>query len=469
MVGFVPACRRARHRFSPGRPMTPTTSMRPLLVIVLAAGKGTRMKSATPKVLHQVGGRSMLGHVLALAECVRADRLAVVIGPGMDQVRAEVAKAAPHAAVFVQSEQRGTADAVLAAKDALAGWLGDCIVLYADTPLIEAETIAKLQAALSKGAGVAVLGFHAADPTGYGRLLTDAGGNLVAIREEKDATPQERRVSLCNSGVMAFALADTACVLARIGNTNAKGEYYLTDAIEIARADGATTAVVVCPETEVLGVNARDQLAVAERLFQTRARSRAMADGATLIAPDTVWFSYDTRIGRDCVIEPNVFFGPGVTVADYVLIRANCHIEGALIASGARIGPFARLRPGARLGEDVHIGNFVEVKNVTMGQGSKANHLAYLGVDANIGAGTIFCNYDGFNKHTTEVGDGAFVGSNSSLVAPVKIGAGAYIGSGSVITKNVAEGALALERSTQEERPGWAAKFKAMMSRKKQA
>ena len=452
--------------------MTLNVAPRPLLIIVLAAGKGTRMRSALPKVLHAVGGRSMLGHVLALAECVQADKIAVVIGPGMDGVRAEVAKLAPAAAVYVQAEQRGTADAVLAAREAMAGWAGDTLVLYADTPLIEAQTIHQLRAKLSAGAGIAVLGFHAGDPTGYGRLLTNDAGQLTAIREENEATANERAVTLCNSGVMAFAMPNTASILERIGNANAKGEYYLTDAVEISRADGATTAVVVCPETEVLGVNARDQLALAERLYQTRARARAMAEGATLIAPETVWFSHDTRIGRDVVIEPNVFFGPGVTVGDNVLIRANCHIEGAIIGAGARIGPFARLRPGAALAEDVHIGNFVEVKNVAMAAGSKANHLAYLGDgtvgrDANIGAGTIFCNYDGFNKHKTEIGEAAFIGSNSSLVAPVKIGAGAYVGSGSVITKNVAAGSLALERSAQEERPGWAEKFRSLMTRHK--
>jgi bifunctional UDP-N-acetylglucosamine pyrophosphorylase / glucosamine-1-phosphate N-acetyltransferase len=444
---------------------------RPLLIVVLGAGKGTRMKSAQPKVMHAVAGRSMLGHVLALAECVQADKLAVVIGPDMDTVRAEAMKAAPQAQVYIQHSQQGTADAVLAAREAIAGFVGDCLVLYADTPLIQAETIFKLRAALAEGAGVAVLGFHAANPTGYGRLLTDSAGSLTAIREEKEASPAERAVTLCNSGVIAFKLADTLGVLTRIGNANAKGEYYLTDAIEIARADGAKTAVVVCPETEVLGVNERAQLAVAESLFQARARARAMAEGATLIAPDTVWFSHDTRIGRDVIIEPNVFFGPRVTVGDNVLIRANCHFEGATIGNGAKIGPFARLRPGAKLAEDVHIGNFVEVKNVAMAARSKANHLAYLGdgsvgVDANIGAGTIFCNYDGFNKHRTEVGDGAFIGTNSSLVAPVKIGAGAYIGSGSVITKDVAPDALAIERSPQTAYEGWAAKFRARMGRK---
>ncbi len=452
--------------------MTLQKPQRPLLIIVLAAGKGSRMMSALPKVLHHVGGRPMLGHVLALAQCVRADKIAVVVGPGMDTVATTVATMIPDAAIYVQHEQRGTADAVLAAREAMTDWAGDIAILYADTPLIQAETIHRLRDALTAGAGIAVLGFEADNPTGYGRLLTDDHGAVIAIREEKEASEAERAVRLCNSGVMAFALENTIAVLEAIGNANAKGEYYLTDAVEIARAHGAKTAVVVCPESQVLGVNARHQLAVAEELFQDACRTRAMANGATLIAPGSVWFSFDTVIGRDVVIEPNVFFGPGVNIGDNVLIRANCHIEGATIGEGARVGPFARLRPGANLGHDVHIGNFVEVKNVTMGDRSKANHLAYVGdgsvgCDANIGAGTIFCNYDGFKKHKTEIGEGAFIGSNSSLVAPVKIGAGAYVGSGSVITKNVAAGSLALERNVQEERPGWAEKFRMMMTRRK--
>jgi bifunctional UDP-N-acetylglucosamine pyrophosphorylase/glucosamine-1-phosphate N-acetyltransferase len=447
-------------------------SARPLLVVVLAAGQGTRMKSALPKVLHKIAGRSMLGHVLAVAQQAGADALSVVVGPGMDVVRKEALAQAPNASVYVQNVQQGTADAVLAARDALATHSGDVLVLYADTPLLPASTLEALRAKLDAGAGIAVLGFEAADPAGYGRLLTDKDGWLTAIREHKDASEAERAVRLCNSGVMAFRLDDVLGVLTRIGNSNAKGEYYLTDAVEIARAAGARAAVVTCAEDDVLGVNSRDQLAVAEGIFQKRARLAAMRDGATLIAPDTVWLSYDTKIGRDVVIEPNVFFGPGVTVDDGAEIKANCHFEKAHIGANARIGPFARLRPGAELGPDVHVGNFVEVKNVTLGAGAKANHLSYLGdgsvgAGANIGAGTIFCNYDGFNKNRTEIGAGAFVGSNSSLVAPVKIGDGAYIGSGSVITKNVAPDALALERSTQDERPGWAAKFRTMMSKRK--
>ncbi len=443
-----------------------------LLVVVLAAGQGTRMKSALPKVLHKIGGRSMLGHVLAVAQQTRADKLAVVVGPGMEAVRAEALDHAPQARVFVQTAQRGTADAVLAAREAIAGHTGDVLVLYADTPLLLASTLDDMRAALDEGAGIAVLGFKAADPTGYGRLLTDNSKWVRAIREDKDASDEERRVQLCNSGVMAFRLGDVLGVLSRIGNANAKGEFYLTDAVEIAGADGVRAAVVTCAEEDVLGVNARDQLAAAEAIFQRRARSAVMREGATLIAPETVWLSYDTRIGRDVVIEPNVFFGPGVTVEDGAEIMANCHFEKAHIGRNARVGPFARLRPGADVGTAAHVGNFVELKNVTLGEGAKANHLSYLGdgsvgAGANIGAGTIFCNYDGFNKHRTEVGEGAFVGSNTSLVAPVKVGDGAYIGSGSVITKNVAAGALALERSSQEERPGWAAKFRAMMTKRK--
>ncbi len=442
------------------------------LIVVLAAGKGTRMKSALPKVLHKVAGRSMLGHVLDLAAKSAASKVAVVAGPDMAKVEAEAATVFPGAVTFIQREQRGTADALLAAKPALEAHTGDVIVLYADTPLIRAETIERISAKLNDGANVAVLGFRPKDPTGYGRLLTDASGALVAIREEKDASDAERKVDLCNSGVMAFRVPNLAALLSRIGNSNAKGEYYLTDAVEIARADGLKTAVVECAEDEVLGVNARDQLAMAEAIWQARARQAFMASGVTMIAPDTVWLSYDTAIANDVTIEPNVFFGPGVTVETGAEIKANCHFEGAVIGANSRIGPFARLRPGAKLGNDVHVGNFVEVKNVAMADGSKANHLAYLGdgsvgAKANVGAGTIFCNYDGFNKSKTEIGEGAFIGSNSSLVAPLKIGAGAYIGSGSVITKDVSAGALALERSAQEERPGWAEKFRTMMARRK--
>lgn len=444
----------------------------PLLIVVLAAGKGTRMKSALPKVMHKIAGRSMLGHVLALAGSADAASIAVVVGQGMETVAEEAAKHAPAARIFVQAEQRGTADAVLAARDVIAAHSGDVLVLYADTPLVRGETIAALREALDAGAGVAVLGFHAFDPTGYGRLLTSDDGALLAIREEKDANDDERLVDLCNSGVMAFRVPRLDALLSRIEADNANGEFYLTDAIELARGDGVRSSVVECEEDEVLGVNARDQLALAEAIWQDRARIAFMQAGVTMTAPETVWLSHDTKIGRDVSIEPNVVIGPGVTIGDNVEILAHCHFDRATIGDGARVGPFARLRPGAAIGPDVHVGNFVEIKNTVMAAGSKANHLAYLGdavvgAKANIGAGSIFCNYDGFNKHKTEVGEGVFVGSNSSLVAPVKIGAGAYIGSGSVITKDVAPGALALSRTDQEERPGWAEKFRIMMSRRK--
>jgi bifunctional UDP-N-acetylglucosamine pyrophosphorylase/glucosamine-1-phosphate N-acetyltransferase len=444
----------------------------PLLVIVLAAGKGTRMRSAQPKVLHKIAGRSMLGHVLALAAALNSDRVAVVVGPGMEDVKAEALRTAPGTEIYVQESQRGTADAVLAARKAIAAHKGDVLVLYADTPLVEIATLERLLGALDGGANLAVAGFESENPQAYGRLLLEPDGALRAIREAKDASEAELQTRLCNSGVMAFRLADLEAALASIGNANAKGEFYLTDAVEVVRARGGSAAAMTCSEEEVLGVNARGELAAAEAIWQRRARARIMAEGATLIAPETVWLSYDTVIGRDVLIEPNVFFGPAVVVEDGAEIKANCHIEGARVGSGARIGPFARLRPGANLEADVHIGNFVEVKNVTVGKGAKANHLSYLGdgavgAGANIGAGTIFCNYDGFFKHRTEIGAGAFVGSNTALVAPVKIGAGAYVGSGSVITKDVAADALALERSPQEERPQWAAKFRALMAKRK--
>jgi bifunctional UDP-N-acetylglucosamine pyrophosphorylase/glucosamine-1-phosphate N-acetyltransferase len=456
-------------------------SERPLLTVILAAGKGTRMKSALPKVLHPLAGRSLLGHVLALARDLGSEAPAVVVGPDMDAVGAEARRWAPGARVFVQERQAGTADALLAARAALVESKGsDVLVLYGDTPLIEAGTVGRLRAALDAGAAVTVLGFEAREPHGYGRLLTDASGALCAIREEKDATPAEREVRLCNSGVLAFRVPDLVRVLERIGNRNAKAEYYLTDAVALVRADGGAAAIVRCPEEEVLGINARDELAAAEAIYQQRRRREAMRAGATLIAPETVWLSYDTKIGRDVVIEPNVFFGPGVEVEDGAVIKANCHLQGfdaksrggVRIRAGAEIGPFARIRPGSDIGPGVHIGNFVEVKNAAFGEGAKANHLAYIGDGrvgrgANIGAGTIFCNYDGFQKHVTEIGEGAFVGSNASLVAPVRIGAGAYVGSGSVITRNVSDDALALERARQEERPGWAAKFRAMMHKRK--
>ena len=451
-----------------------------LLIVLLAAGKGVRMCSDLPKVLHGVGGRSMLAHTLETARVAGARKLALVVAPdsGPDSssasapVRTEAARLAPDIEIFEQPVPLGTANAVLAARPALDGHQGDVLVMFADTPLVEASTLNKLTAALDDGANVAVLAFEPPDPTGYGRLIADASGRIVAIREHKDASDAERKIGLCAAGAMAFRIAALSGLLARIGNTNASGEYYLTDAIAIAAKEGLSVKPVVCNLHEAAGINTREQLAAVEAAFQGRARRQAMQAGATLIAPETVWFSFDTMVGRDVTIEPNVFFGPAVVVEDGAQILANCHMTGTRIRKGARVGPFARFRPGADIGAEAHIGNFVEVKNATVEAGAKANHLSYIGdgrvgEGANIGAGTIFCNYDGYAKHFTDVGKFVFVGSNTSLVAPVKIGEGAYIGSGSVITKNVTPGALALERGTQEERLGWAAKFKLLMQKRK--
>ncbi len=447
-------------------------SSRPCLYVVLAAGKGTRMKSSLPKVLHKIAGQSMLAHVLQTAS-QSGGKVAVVVAPDGEAVAAEAARVVPDAKIFEQAAQHGTADAVLAARTAVEEHGdGDVVVLFGDTPLVRLDVIDELRRGLDAGAGIVVLGFRPKDPTGYGRLLLDGAGTLTAIREERDASDAEKKIGVCNSGVMAFRVANLAGLLSRIGTANAKGEYYLTDAIAVGREMGIRATVVVCEQDDVRGINTREQLAEAEAIWQSRARSEMMRNGVTMVAPETVWLSFDTEIAADVSIEPNVIFGPGVTVEGGAAILGFCHIERATIGKGVRLGPFARLRPGARLGENVHVGNFVEVKNTTLGTGAKANHLSYLGdgsvgAGANIGAGTIFCNYDGFNKEKTEVGEGAFIGSNSSLVAPVKIGKGAYIGSGSVITKNVSPGALALERSAQEERPGWAEKFRIMMGRRK--
>lgn len=427
------------------------------------------MRSTRPKVQHEIAGRSMLGHVLATTQQLSAGPCAVVVSPNMDDVRSDALRWRPDAEIFVQSTQLGTADAVLAARPALDAHSGDVIVLYGDTPLIPPATLGAMRAALDEGASVVVLGFEALDPTGYGRLLVDEDGNLTAIREQKDASEEERAVTLCNSGVMAFRVPNLAGELDQIDNDNQNQEYYLTDMVARCVEAGHRASVVIASEDDVLGVNTRVQLAEAEAIWQDRRRIDAMKDGVTMIAPETVWFSYDTQLGQDVLVEPNVFFGPGVEIGDGVVIRANCHFAGAKVGAGATLGPFARLRPGADLADSVHVGNFVEIKNTTVGEGAKANHLSYLGdgdvgAGANIGAGTIFCNYDGFFKHKTHIGAGAFIGSNSALVAPVTVGDGAYIGSGSVITKNVEKDALALERSEQDSRPGWAEKFRKLMA-----
>jgi bifunctional UDP-N-acetylglucosamine pyrophosphorylase / glucosamine-1-phosphate N-acetyltransferase len=442
------------------------------LAIVLAAGKGTRMKSDLPKVMHALAGAPLLIHVLSAAKAAGVEQVCVVVGPDMDEVASAARKLESGIPAFVQREQLGTADAVKAAQDAFAGREGPVIILYGDTPLLRPETIARLRAALAEGADLVVIGFEAADPRGYGRLLLDAGGKLIGIREEKDASPQESAITLCNSGIMGFASGKTlANLLARIGNDNAKGEFYLTDAVELANATGLDARMLSGEADEVLGVNSRAELAQAEAVMQARLRNKVMAEGATLVAPETVFLSHDTKIGRDVVIEPNVFFGRGVVVEDGATIHSFCHFVDAHIGAHAEVGPYARLRPGADLGPDTKVGNFVEIKKSQLAQGAKVNHLTYIGDTsigerANIGAGTITCNYDGIAKHRTEIGAGAFIGSNSSLVAPVKIGEGAYIGSGSVISKDVSPDALALTRAPQEERPGWAARFRKRQTRK---
>jgi bifunctional UDP-N-acetylglucosamine pyrophosphorylase/glucosamine-1-phosphate N-acetyltransferase len=417
------------------------------------------MRSAVPKVLHRVGGRTLIGHVLAAAGNSGVAAVDVVIGPERDDVAAEVKKLSPTAGVYVQRERLGTAHAVLSAKAALANGK-DLIVAFGDTPLLRAETFAMLAAAL-KNAAVAVLGFRPENPEGYGRLVMD-GGQLTAIREHKDASEAERKIALCNAGIMAFSGKHALPLIEAIGNKNSKGEYYLTDAVALARARNLNVTVLEAPEEEVMGINDREQLAQAEAELQKRMRKSALDAGVTLVAPETVFFSADTKLGKDVVVEPNVVFGPGVVVKDNATIKAFSHLEGAEVGEGASVGPFARLRPGTKLGAKTRIGNFVEVKAATFGDGAKANHLTYVGdasvgANANIGAGTITCNYDGYDKHKTEIGEGAFIGSNSALVAPVKVGAGAYVGTGSVVTEDVPSDALAVARGRQAVKEGWAA------------
>jgi bifunctional UDP-N-acetylglucosamine pyrophosphorylase/glucosamine-1-phosphate N-acetyltransferase len=439
-------------------------SRRRCLAIVLAAGEGFRMRSSLPKALHTIGGRTLLEHVLRSAVLAGGAEIAVVVGPDHDAVAAQARKLAPQAQIFVQSERLGTAHAVLAAKQAIARGADDILVVFADTPLLRPETLANLRAALERGAAVAVLGFKPADPQGYGRLVMN-GGELVAIREQNDATLEELAIAFCNGGLMALAGDKAIPILERIGNANAKGEYYLTDAVAIARDMGLKAVAIETGEDDVRGINTKAQLAQAEAVLQTSLRAAALEAGVTMIAPQTVYLAADTKLGRDVTIEPNVVFGPGVTVEDGALIRSFSHLEGAHVGKGARIGPFARLRPGTELGQDVHIGNFVEVKAAQIEAGAKANHLSYIGdarvgEGANIGAGTITCNYDGIAKHRTDIGAGAFIGSNSSLVAPVKIGDGAYVGSGSVVTKDVPANALAVARSKQTVKEGWAKRLR---------
>jgi bifunctional UDP-N-acetylglucosamine pyrophosphorylase/glucosamine-1-phosphate N-acetyltransferase len=453
--------------------MTDTQSGRSCLAIVLAAGEGTRMKSARPKVLHEVAGRSMLGHVLAAVAQAGASHVVVVIGPDRPDVAAEAAARLPGADIVVQRERRGTAHAVLSARHALAEGYDDVIVAFADTPLVQAATFSSLRGALVQGATVAGLGFEARDPSGYGRFVM-AGEVLEAIVEHKDASEAERAIRLCNAGLMALDGRRALALLEAIGSDNAQSEFYLTDAVAVARAQQLPTAALIAPESEVQGINDRIQLAAVEAEFQRRKRLAVMAAGATLVAPETVFFSHDTQIGRDVLIEPNVVFGPGVSIADGAVIHAFSHLEGAEVGPQATVGPYGRLRPGAKLGPKAKVGNFVEIKAADIGAGAKVSHLTYIGdasigTEANIGAGTITCNYDGFAKAKTTIGNGAFVGSNSSLVAPVTIGEGAYVGSGSVITKDVAADSLAVARGRQVAKEGWATRFRAAAKARKDA
>ncbi len=451
--------------------LTQPSSPSKLAVIVLAAGMGTRMKSALPKVMHPLAGRPMIAHLMATVAQLSPDRVVVVVGPDMDPVVRTVAPAQ----CVVQADRLGTAHAVAQARALLDGFDGDVLVLYGDTPLISTDTLARLLDERRGGddPAVVVLGFRPEDSGAYGRLVVGPDG-LNAIVEFKDATPEQQAIGLCNSGVMAVDGRRLWALLDRVGNANAKGEYYLTDLVALARAEGRHCAVVLGGEEELLGINSRAELATAEAVVQQGLRQRAMDGGATLIGPETVWFSWDTRLGRDVVVWPHVVFGPGVTIGDGVEIKGFCHFESCQVGDGAQLGPYARLRPGARLGDNVHIGNFVEIKKATVENGAKVNHLSYIGdarvgARANVGAGTITCNYDGFNKDFTDIGQDAFIGSNTALVAPVRVGDGAIIGAGSVITKTVGDGALAVARGAQMELAGWAERFRERARARKMA
>lgn len=445
---------------------------RPRAAVILAAGQGTRMKSPTPKVLHRIGGRAMLDHAIDAAEGLGCERIVVVCGAHSPQVGAHVAKRLGESAVAIQDPPLGTGHAVQAAQEALKGFSGDVVVTYADCPMLNAQTIAPLFDLRDGDADVAVLGFDAADPGAYGRLIIAPHQVLLRIVEAKEADEAVLAVKHCNSGVLAANAEVLFGLLSKVTNDNAKGEYYLTDIVGLAHDAHLKSRVAFASEEAVMGVNSQAELAAAEAVFQRRRRLAAMESGVSMPAPETVFLSWDTELAAGVVVEPNVVFGPGVTVASGAQIRAFSHLEGAVVHEGAEIGPYARLRPGADIGRDAKVGNFVEVKKLRMGEGAKANHLSYLGdgtvgPKANIGAGTIFCNYDGFEKFETHVGPGAFIGSNSALVAPVTVGENAMTASGSVITRDVEAGALALARAEQTTKLGWAAKFRALKAAKK--
>ncbi|MBA4793875.1 MAG: bifunctional UDP-N-acetylglucosamine diphosphorylase/glucosamine-1-phosphate N-acetyltransferase GlmU [Phenylobacterium sp.] len=442
--------------------------------VILAAGQGTRMKSPLPKVLHKVGGRTMLDRAIDAVQAAGCEKVVVVVGAHETgaQVRAAAVARLGENAIAVQDPPLGTGHAVLAAQGALAAFHGDVLVTNADCPLLEGRDLEPLFELRQKGATLALLGFEPADPALYGRLIRGADGHVIRIVEARDASQEERNVRACYSGMMVADRDRLFGWLAKVGNDNAKGEYYLTEVVAHAVAEEAQVRAVFAPETAVMGADSQAQLSAAEAIFQQRRRAHFLGAGVAMPAPDTVHFSWDTQIEPGATVEQFVVFAPGVKVATGAVIRAFSHLEGASVAEGALVGPYARLRPGAEIGPQAHIGNFVEVKKVKVGEGAKANHLTYLGdgtvgAGANIGAGTIFCNYDGFDKHETHVGEGAFIGSNTALVAPVRVGAGAYTGSGSVITRDVEPDALALERAVQAEKPGWAARFRAAKMAKK--
>ncbi len=442
-----------------------------IAAIILAAGKGTRMQSDTHKVLHKIAGKAMLMHLMGSVDALSPAHKVVIVGDKADQLEAVLEGSG--AKLAVQEPQLGTGHAVQQAADALSDFDGDVLILYGDVPFVPTATMQAMVDRLNAddAPAVVVLTFEAEDTQAYGRVLTD-GDRITKMVEHKDANEAERACRRCNSGLMAVKAKDLFALLGRVINDNAAGEYYLPDIVNIAAGDGRHSAIVDTEPFDVAGINSRAELAEMEGQWQQRRRAQAMADGATLIAPETVWFSADTEVGRDVTIEPDVFFGPGVSVADGVHIKANCHIEGASLARGVQVGPFARLRPGAVLEEDSFIGNFVEMKKSVLGKGAKASHLTYLGdaqvgAGANIGAGTITCNYDGWFKYQTEIGAGAFIGSNSALVAPVKIGKGAIVGAGSTVTADVMDGDLRLVRAEQSVKPGWADRFNDTMRKKK--
>ena len=439
--------------------MSDTGTPPPIAVIVLAAGQGTRMNSDLPKPLHRLGGVPLIAHALQAASLLEPARIVVVTGHGADAVEAAVADLAPWAVCVRQDQQLGTGHAVVQAAPALADFTGDVIVLYADTPFVTAETLVAMQAARRRH-DIVVLGFEAADPGRYGRLIM-AGDRLLRIVEAKDATPEEQATPLCNSGLMAADAQVLMRLLGKVGTSNAAGEYYLTDVPGLGVAEGLTATAILCPEAQTLGINSRAELALAEAAFQSARRAEMLDNGVAMQAPETVIFAQDTWVGRDADIEPHVVFGPGVTVESGARIRAFTHLEGCHVSAGAVIGPYARLRPGAEIGNDARIGNFVEVKEAQIGEGAKVNHLSYIGdadigAASNIGAGTITCNYDGVMKHRTTIGRDVFVGSNTMLVAPVRLGDQSMTASGSVITEDVTPGALAIGRAKQVNKPGLA-------------